>query len=102
VDTTFGTGGLTLITANQFPTGLGLDAAGDIFALPMQSQLQTQQGVTELSPAGQLDATVTPEPLTATSNGATFDPRNEHRQPDPVRAGFRPLQPQTASTRFTR
>ena len=76
LDTTFGTGGITLITANQFPSGLGLDAAGDIFALPMQSQL-TQQGVTELSPSGQLDATVTPEPLTATSAGATFDRNNE-------------------------
>ena len=77
LDTTFGTGGLTLITANQFPSGLGLDAAGDIFALPGQSQLQTQPGVTELSPSGQLDATVTPEPLTATSAGATFDTTNE-------------------------
>jgi uncharacterized delta-60 repeat protein len=77
LDTTFGTGGSTLLTANQFPAGLGLDAAGDIFALPMQSQLQTQPGVTELSSSGQLDATVTPEPLTATSAGATFDPRNE-------------------------
>jgi uncharacterized delta-60 repeat protein len=77
LDTTFGTGGLTLMTANQFPTGLGLDASGDIFALPGQSQLQTQPGVTELSSSGQLDATVTPEPLTATSAGATFDTTNE-------------------------
>jgi uncharacterized delta-60 repeat protein len=77
LDTTFGIGGSALITANQFPTGLGLDASGDIFALPGQSQLQTQQGVTELSSSGQLDATVTPEPLTATSAGATFDPTNE-------------------------
>jgi uncharacterized delta-60 repeat protein len=77
LDTTFGAGGSTLITANQFPTGLGLDASGDIFALPGQSQLQTQPGVTELSRAGQLDATVTPEPLTATSAGATFDTANE-------------------------
>jgi len=77
LDTTFGTGGLTLITANQFPSGLGLDAAGDIFALPAQSQLSTQPGVTELSPSGQLDASVTPEPLTATSAGATFDTTNE-------------------------
>jgi hypothetical protein len=68
---------LTLITSNPFPTGLGLGAAGDIFALPGQSQLQTQQGVTELSSSGQLDATVTPEPLTATSAGATFDTANE-------------------------
>jgi hypothetical protein len=37
----------------------------------------TPTGVTELSPAEQLDATVTPEPLTATSAGATFDPTNE-------------------------
>lgn len=43
----------------------------------MQSQLQTQQGVTELSPSGRLDATVAPEPLTATSAGATFDTANE-------------------------
>jgi uncharacterized delta-60 repeat protein len=77
LDTTFGTGGLTLVTANQFPTGLGLDASGDIFALPGQSQLSTQPGVTELSLSGQLDATVTPEPLTATSAGATFDTTNE-------------------------
>ncbi len=77
LDTTFGTGGLTLITANPFPTGLGLDAAGDVFALPGQSQLPPQPGVTELSPAGQLDATVTPEPLTATSAGATFDRNND-------------------------
>ena len=77
LDTTFGTGGSTLMTANQFPSGLGLDAAGDIFALPAQSQLSTQPGVTELSPSGQLDATVTPEPLTATSAGATFDTTNE-------------------------
>jgi len=76
LDTTFGTGGLTLITANQFPSGLGLDAAGDIFALPSQSQL-TQQGVTELSPSGQLDATVTPEPLTATSAGYPVDKTND-------------------------
>jgi Domain of unknown function (DUF5122) beta-propeller len=77
LDTSFGTGGLTLITSNQFPTGLGLGAAGGIFALPGQSLLPTQQGVTELSLAGQLDATVTPEPLTATSAGATFDTTNE-------------------------
>jgi uncharacterized delta-60 repeat protein len=77
LDTTFGTGGLTLITANQFPAGLGLDAAGDIFALPSQSQLTPQPGVTELSPSGQLDATVTPNPLTATSAGATVDRNNE-------------------------
>jgi uncharacterized delta-60 repeat protein len=77
LDTTFGTGGVTLITANRFPTGLGLDAAGDIFALPGQAGVPPQPGVTELSPAGQLDATVTPERLTATSAGATFDPANE-------------------------
>jgi uncharacterized delta-60 repeat protein len=76
LDPTFGTGGLTLITANQFPSGLGLDASGDIFALPSQSQL-TQQGVTELSPSGRLDATVTPEPLTATSAGYPVDKTND-------------------------
>ena len=80
---------MTLITANQFPTGLGLDAAGDIFALPGQSQLQTQPGVTELSPSGQLDATVTPEPLTATSAGATFDPSERAVRLCPVRLPVR-------------
>jgi uncharacterized delta-60 repeat protein len=77
LDTTFGTGGLTLITASPFPVGLGLDAAGDVFALPGQAGVPPQPGVTELSPAGQLDATVTPEPLTATSAGATVDRNNE-------------------------
>jgi hypothetical protein len=41
------------------------------------SQLSTQPGVTELSPSGQLDAAVTPEPLTAMSAGATFDPSDD-------------------------
>ena len=76
-DTTFGTGGLTLITANPFPDGLGLDAAGDIFALPGPAGVPPQLGVIELSSSGQLDATVTPEPLTATSTGATVDRTNE-------------------------
>ena len=76
-DTTFGTGGLTLITANPFPDGLGLDAAGDIFALPGQAGVPPQPGVIELSSSGQLDATVTPETLTATSTGATVDTTND-------------------------
>jgi uncharacterized delta-60 repeat protein len=76
-DTTFGTGGSTLLTTNQFPSGLGLDAAGDIFALPGHSQVQPQPGVTELSPTGQLDATVTAAPLTATSAGYPVDTTND-------------------------
>ena len=74
---TYGTGGSTLMTANQFPSGLGLDAAGDIFALPGQSQVQPQPGVTELGPTGQLDATVTAAPLTATSAGYPVDTTND-------------------------
>ncbi|HYB46889.1 MAG TPA: hypothetical protein VED20_05940 [Streptosporangiaceae bacterium] len=79
VDTTFGTGGLTLTPppSDRFPSGLGLDAAGDIFALPGQSQVQPQPGVTELSPTGQLDATVTAAPLTATSAGYPVDTTND-------------------------
>jgi uncharacterized delta-60 repeat protein len=66
LDQTFGSGGQVLSTAAVGNiTTLGLDAAGDIFVLPAHA---------EFSPAGQLDATVTPAAITTSSpgNGATF------------------------------
>jgi uncharacterized delta-60 repeat protein len=61
VDTTFGSGG-SVTESTSFPTigKLGLDAAGDIFTLPTHA---------EFSPSGQLDAAVTPAPITTSSLG---------------------------------
>jgi uncharacterized delta-60 repeat protein len=59
----FGSGGLVQTAAisglGQAITTLGTDASGDIFTLPDA----------EFSPAGQLDSTVTAEPITASSHG---------------------------------
>jgi uncharacterized delta-60 repeat protein len=59
----FGSGGL--VQAAAVPaniTTLGTDASGDIFTLPAHA---------EFSPAGQLDSSVTAEPITASSHGGT-------------------------------
>ena len=57
----FGSGGLVQpATLPSEIITLGLDAAGDIFVLPAHA---------EFSPAGQLDPTVTAEPITASSHG---------------------------------
>jgi uncharacterized delta-60 repeat protein len=59
--TAFGSGGIVQSAAiNTNITTLGIDAAGDIFALPAHA---------EFSPAGQLDASVTGEPITVSSHG---------------------------------
>jgi uncharacterized delta-60 repeat protein len=68
LDTSFGTGGEAALTAIPQVAGLGLDAAGDIYALP--SSLQAQPAEAELSPAGTLDATVAASPLAAVSAGS--------------------------------
>ena len=62
VDQTFGSGGS--VTAASFSSigTLGLDAAGDIFTLPVHA---------EFSPAGQADSAVIPAPITASSHGGT-------------------------------
>ena len=63
LDTAFGNAGQVNLSSNG--TGvdaLGLDASGDIFALGAGPQ-------TELSPAGQVDANLTPAPLTTISKG---------------------------------
>jgi uncharacterized delta-60 repeat protein len=62
LDTTFGTGGKIL--SSSLPNGitaLGLDAAGDIFTLPIRA---------EFSPTGQA-VTVTPAAITASSSGGS-------------------------------
>jgi len=57
----FGSGGLVQTAAvNTNITTLATDAAGDIFTLPAHA---------EFSPAGQLDSSVTAEPVTASSHG---------------------------------
>src|SRR5690348_16489289 len=63
LDTSFGAGGKIL--SSSLPNGitaLGLDAAGDIFTLPIRA---------EFSPSGQADAAVTPAPITASSHGGS-------------------------------
>jgi uncharacterized delta-60 repeat protein len=63
LDTSFGTGGKVL--ASSLPNGitaLGLDAAGNIFTLPIRA---------EFSPSGQADANVTPAAITASSRGGS-------------------------------
>jgi len=63
LDTSFGTGGKIL--SSSLPNGitaLGLDAAGDIFTLPIRA---------EFSPSGQADPAVTPAPITASSQGGS-------------------------------
>jgi uncharacterized delta-60 repeat protein len=63
LDTSFGTGGTVL--SNSLPNGitaLGLDAAGNIFTLPIRA---------EFSPSGQADAAVTPAAITASSTGGS-------------------------------
>jgi uncharacterized delta-60 repeat protein len=60
IDTTFGADGQLIdVSAGNF-SALGEDANGDIFALPAH---------VEFSPTGQLDATLTPEPITVSSQG---------------------------------
>jgi len=57
----FGSGGIVQIAAiNTNITTLGTDTSGDIFALPAHA---------EFSPAGQLESSVTAEPITASSHG---------------------------------
>jgi uncharacterized delta-60 repeat protein len=61
LDTAFGSGGIVQSTASIGTiTDLGTDAAGDIFVLPARA---------EFSPSGQLDAGVTAETITASSQG---------------------------------
>src|SRR6476646_6097202 len=63
LDTSFGTGGKVL--SSSLPNGitaLGLDAAGNIFTLPIRA---------EFSPSGQADAAVTPAAITASSTGGS-------------------------------
>src|SRR4029077_5481447 len=63
LDTSFGAGGKIL--SSSLPNGitaLGLDAAGNIFTLPVRA---------EFSPTGQADAGVTPAAITAISQGGS-------------------------------
>jgi len=63
LDTSFGAAGTVL--SSSLPNGitaLGLDAAGNIFTLPVRA---------EFSPTGQADAGVTPAPITASSRGGS-------------------------------
>jgi uncharacterized delta-60 repeat protein len=61
LDTSFGSGGTVQSTSSVGNiTNLGIDASGDIFVLPAHA---------EFSPVGQLDSTVTPETITASSAG---------------------------------
>ena len=63
LDTSFGAGGTVL--SSSLPNGitaLGLDAAGNIFTLPVRA---------EFSSTGQADAGVTPAPITASSRGGS-------------------------------
>ena len=71
-DATFGTGGQVLSASlGSNISGLGLDGAGDIFVLPEHA---------ELSSAGQIDASVTPAAITASSAGgaAAFLPSGQY------------------------
>jgi uncharacterized delta-60 repeat protein len=61
LDPTFGSGGKVTLSSGAIRT-LGLDAAGDIFVLP---------GATELNPAGQVEAGITPATITSSSVGGT-------------------------------
>jgi uncharacterized delta-60 repeat protein len=57
----FGNGGIVQAAAISTDiTTLGTDASGDVFVLPAHA---------EFSPAGQLDSSVTAEPITASSHG---------------------------------
>ena len=72
LDSTFGSGGQVLSASlGSNISALGLDAAGDIFVLPADA---------DLSPAGQIDASVTPAAITASSAGgdAAFVPRGQY------------------------
>jgi uncharacterized delta-60 repeat protein len=60
LDKTFGNGGEVTLSTGGGITTLGLDAADDIFVLP---------AATELTPTGQVDASVTPATITSSSVG---------------------------------
>jgi uncharacterized delta-60 repeat protein len=61
LDTAFGSSGLVQSTASIGNiTNVGIDASGDIFVLPARA---------EFSPSGQLDSSVTPAAITASSQG---------------------------------
>jgi len=61
LDPSFGSGGIVQSTASIGNIGnLGIDASGDIFVLPAHA---------EFSPAGQLDSSVTPAAITASTHG---------------------------------
>ena len=66
VDQGFGAGGQVLVRNEPFTT-LALDASGDIFALSVNPVRL------EFSPAGRLDASVTPATITASSRGSLAD-----------------------------
>jgi uncharacterized delta-60 repeat protein len=61
LDTTFGTGGKVVNTANNLAiTALGLDAAGDIFTLPVSAEYDS---------TGHAKSAITPAALTSTAYG---------------------------------
>jgi uncharacterized delta-60 repeat protein len=62
LDTSFGSGGKVLANGIGNVVTLGLDAAGDIFALD-------HNAIAELSHAGNFDSTVTPAAITASTRG---------------------------------
>jgi uncharacterized delta-60 repeat protein len=63
LDTSFGSGGVITSGSLGDVRTLGVDASGDVFVLP---------GAVELSPAGQLDASVTAKPIVASSTGGAY------------------------------
>jgi hypothetical protein len=63
LDTGFGTDGVAASGSLGDVRTLGVDASGDVFVLP---------GAVELSPAGQLAASVTAKPIVASSVGGAY------------------------------
>jgi uncharacterized delta-60 repeat protein len=73
LDTAFGDGGIVVLSNVSLINALAIDGNGDIF-VPSPGETdenETGASTTEISPAGTVDATVTPAPIVSSSTGHT-------------------------------
>jgi uncharacterized delta-60 repeat protein len=72
LDTTFGTGGIVVLSNVSLISALAIDGNGDIFVPSPAETTENEPGsTTEISPTGTVDATVTPATIVSSSTGYT-------------------------------
>jgi uncharacterized delta-60 repeat protein len=72
LDTTFGDGGIVVLSNVPVISALALDGNGDIFVpSPAETSPFEPGSTTEINPTGTVDATVTPATITSSSTGYT-------------------------------